>query len=64
MVKKLALETEQHPNPHYLEWLKKGTEVVVPKCCFVSFSIGVRDKDKMWCNVVAMDACHLLGRPW
>jgi hypothetical protein len=31
----------------------------------VSFSIGVRYKDKMWCDVVAMDACHLLlGRPW
>jgi hypothetical protein len=31
----------------------------------VSFSIVVRYKDKMWCDVVAMDACHLLlGRPW
>ena len=31
VVKKLALETEQHPNPYHLEWLKKGTEVVVSK---------------------------------
>jgi hypothetical protein len=30
----------------------------------VSFSLGVKYKDKMWCDVVAMDACHLLlGRP-
>ena len=29
------------------------------------FSIGIRYKDKMWCDVIAMDACHLLlGRPW
>jgi hypothetical protein len=65
VVKKLALETEQHPNPYHLEWLKKGNVVVVSKCCLVSFSIGDRYKDKMWCDVVAMDACHLLlGRPW
>ena len=65
MVKKRALETEQHPNPYRLKWLKKGTEVVVSKLCLVSFSIEVRYKDKMWCDVVAMDACHLLlGKLW
>jgi hypothetical protein len=45
--KKLALETEQHPKPYRLEWLKKGNVVVVSKCCLVSFSIGDRYKDKM-----------------
>jgi hypothetical protein len=65
VVKKMALEMEQHPTPYCLEWLKKGTEVLVSKRCLVSFSIGVRYKDQMWCDVVAMDACHLLlGRPW
>jgi hypothetical protein len=65
VVEKLALETEKHPNPYRLEWLKKGNEVIVTKCCLVSFSIGNRYKDKMLCNVMAMDACHLLlGRPW
>jgi hypothetical protein len=65
VVEKLALETEKHPNPYRLEWLKKGNEVIVSKRCLVSFSIGSRYKDKMWCDVVAMDACHLLlGRPW
>jgi hypothetical protein len=64
-VEKLALETEKHPNPYRLEWLKKGNEVVVSKRCLVSFSIGSRYKDKMWCDIVAMDACHLLlGRLW
>ena len=58
VVMKLALETEQHPNPYHLEWLKKGNEVVVFKCCLVSFSIRDRYKDKMWCDVMARDACH------
>lgn len=32
---------------------------------FVYFSIGNNYKDKVWCDVVAMDACHiLLGRHW
>jgi hypothetical protein len=64
VVEKLALETEKHPNPYRLEWLKKGNEVIVTKRCLVSFSIGDRYQDKMLCDVVAMDACHLLlGRP-
>jgi hypothetical protein len=65
VVDKLALEMEKHPKPYRLEWLKKGNEVIVSKHCLVSFSIGSRYKDKMWCDIVTMDACHLLlGRPW
>ncbi|KAB2623199.1 hypothetical protein D8674_025381 [Pyrus ussuriensis x Pyrus communis] len=31
----------------------------------IPFSIGTNYKDKVWCDVVPMDACHiLLGRPW
>ena len=31
----------------------------------VSFSINATYKDHIWCDVVSMDACHLLlGRPW
>lgn len=39
--------------------------MTVSKRCLVSLSIGSIYKDKIWCDVVAMDACHLLlGRPW
>ncbi|XP_059451071.1 uncharacterized protein LOC132181857 [Corylus avellana] len=64
-VRKLGLVMEKYPTPYRLEWLKKGDEVIVSKRCLVNFSIGERYKDKVWCDVVAMDACHvLLGRPW
>jgi hypothetical protein len=48
-----------------LEWLKKGSKVIALKCCLVNFLIGTKYKDKTWCDMVAMDAYHLLlRRPW
>ena len=63
-VQKLGLTTKKHPNPYKLSWLKKGNELTVSKR-LISFSIGMKYKDNAWCDVVVMDACHLLlGRPW
>lgn len=65
MVDKLNLKTEEHPHPYKLSWFKKGNEVKVSKRCLVKFSIGKKYSDEVWCDVVPMDACHvLLGRPW
>ncbi|KAJ9544035.1 hypothetical protein OSB04_023742 [Centaurea solstitialis] len=65
MVEKLALSVEPHPEPYQLTWLKKGNIVKVNQRCLVQFSIGNRYSDKVWCEVIPMDACHvLLGRPW
>ncbi|GJY79710.1 reverse transcriptase domain-containing protein [Tanacetum coccineum] len=48
-----------------LVWLKKGGKVTVSKHVHVPFSVGNTYKDNVWCDVVPMDACHLmLGRPW
>nr|GEU30846.1 hypothetical protein [Tanacetum cinerariifolium] len=48
-----------------IELFKKGNEVNVDTRCLVSFSIGRKYFDNVWCDVVSMDACHvLLGRPW
>ncbi|KAI3760252.1 hypothetical protein L1987_50645 [Smallanthus sonchifolius] len=64
-VQKLALKTESHHKPYKLQWLKKGGEATVSKKALVSFSIGTTYKDDVVCDVVPMDACHLLlGRPW
>ena len=65
MVQKLPLKTEKHPQPYKLSWLQKGKSVQVDQRCLVNFSIGNKYRDEVWCDVVPMDACHLLlGRPW
>ncbi|GKB20420.1 putative nucleotidyltransferase, ribonuclease H, partial [Tanacetum coccineum] len=64
-VQKLGLKTVNRPKPYKLQWLKKGGEVTVSKRVLGAFSIGTTYKDSVWCDVVPMDACHLLlGRPW
>ncbi|XP_074318621.1 uncharacterized protein LOC141655439 [Silene latifolia] len=65
LVKKLNLSTQEHPHPYKLRWLRKGTEVRVDKQCLVPFSIENVYKDEILCDVVPMDAYHLLlGRLW
>ncbi|GJS56056.1 putative reverse transcriptase domain-containing protein [Tanacetum coccineum] len=65
MVEKLQLKTQDHPHPYHLTWLDKKKEFKVSKRCLVQFSIGEKYKDEVVCDVVPMDACHLLlGRPW
>nr|GEX46065.1 hypothetical protein [Tanacetum cinerariifolium] len=65
MFSKLGLKSEQHPQPYTFSWFRKGNEVKVSKRCLVKFLIGKKYKDEVWCDVVPMDACHvLLGRPW
>ncbi|PKU62895.1 RNA-directed DNA polymerase [Dendrobium catenatum] len=64
MVEKLQLDTTNHPKPYSLSWIQKTAEVQVNKRCLVNFSIG-HFKDQVLCDVVPMDACHLLlGLPW
>ncbi|GJX81570.1 putative nucleotidyltransferase, ribonuclease H, partial [Tanacetum coccineum] len=64
-VQKLGLKTENHPKPYKLQWLKKGGEVTVSKRVHVLFFMGNTYKNNVWCDVVPMDACHLLlSRPW
>ncbi|XP_065620600.1 uncharacterized protein LOC136063732 [Quercus suber] len=65
VVDKLRLATQDHPHPYKLSWFKKGNEVKVTKRYLVPFSIRKKYFDEVWCDVVPMDACHiLLGRPW
>ena len=64
-IQKLGLAIEKYLNPYKLSWLEKDNEVAVSKRCLISFFIGMKYKNKAWCDVVVMDACHLLlGRPW
>ena len=64
LVKKLNLETKPHPRPYKLQWLSEEGELRVDKQVEIQFSIG-KYKDKILCDVVPMEASHmLLGRPW
>lgn len=63
-VAKLALQTEAHPSLYALMWLQKGNTITVDRRVLITFSIGGSYCDSVWCDVVPMDACHLLlGRP-
>ncbi|GKV38614.1 hypothetical protein SLEP1_g46503 [Rubroshorea leprosula] len=65
IVEKLGLPIKDLAHPYKLQWLRKGNEVKAIKRCLVSFSIGNRYQDEVWCDVIPMDTCHLLlGRHW
>ena len=64
MVDKLNLQVVPHPKPYKLQWINENGELSVDKQVEIKFSIG-NYKDKVLCDVVPMEACHiLLGRPW
>lgn len=64
LVKKLGLRRYKVRTPYKMSWFKKGGEILVKHRCMVP--IQLKDyNDKLWCDVVPMDACHiLLGRLW
>ena len=64
VVKQLQLPIEKHPNLYSIGWIKAVERINVQERCRVSFSIG-KYTDEVYCDIVDMDACHLLfGRPW
>lgn len=64
MVEKLNLQVKPHPKPYKLQWINEDGKLTVDKQVKVEFSVR-NYKDKVLCNVVPMEACHiLLGRPW
>jgi hypothetical protein len=65
MVTKLRLKTEKHPSPYKIGWIRQGAEAKVTEICRIQFSIGQNYLDKVTCDVVEMDACHIiLGKSW
>ena len=64
MVESLGLQIEKHPKPYTIGWIKAAEKIRVTERCKVPFSIS-KYKDEVYCDIVDMDACHLLfGRPW
>nr|KAJ0206796.1 hypothetical protein LSAT_V11C500244450 [Lactuca sativa] len=64
MVAKLGLVTMNHPKPYALHWLDDNKNIKVTKHVMVGLTMGSY-KDDILCDVVPMDACHvILGHPW
>ncbi len=64
MVEKLELKRLKHPTHYKVSWLQKGHQLLVDEQCKVEFQI-CRYKDKVVCDIMPMDVCHiLLGKPW
>ncbi|KAL3726789.1 hypothetical protein ACJRO7_031655 [Eucalyptus globulus] len=65
LVDKLKLPTTKHPQPYKLQWLNQGNELKVTKHILIAFSIGQNYQDEVVCDVIPMEACHLLlDRLW
>ncbi|XP_059292551.1 uncharacterized protein LOC132046018 [Lycium ferocissimum] len=64
LVESMKFPTRKHTNPYKLQWFNECGEMRVNKPAIIKFSIG-KYQDEILCNVVPMQACHLLlGRPW
>ncbi|GJZ52625.1 putative nucleotidyltransferase, ribonuclease H [Tanacetum coccineum] len=65
LVHKLKLPVEKHSEPYSIVWITDSAGIRVIERCRVPLSIGKFYKDEVLCDVVDMNACHLLfGRPW
>jgi len=63
LVDKLALTIIPHLKPYKLQWLNESGDLAVQHQVKVKLSIG-KYEDSLLCDVVPMEACHvLLGRP-
>ncbi|GJT00803.1 putative nucleotidyltransferase, ribonuclease H [Tanacetum coccineum] len=65
LVKAFKLPTKPHPSPYQIGRIKKGLTLKVTKICKVTLAIGKHYNELVTCDVVDMEACHvLLERPW
>ncbi|GKB85267.1 transposon ty3-I gag-pol polyprotein, partial [Tanacetum coccineum] len=65
LVKAFKLPTEPHHSPCQIGWIKKVPALKVVEICKVPLAIGKHYNELVTCDVVDIEACHvLLGIPW
>ena len=65
MIEKLSLQAMAHPHQYNIQWLNQSKGLQVNSGCQITLSVGKSYQDQLWCDVIPMDACHvLLGRLW
>ena len=59
MVEKLNLKKSKHLVPYKVSWLHKGHQILVSEQREVDLQVGTY-KDKIACDIMPMDVCHVL----
>ena len=63
-MEKLKRKKFKHPTPYKVSWLQKNHQLLVNEKCETKLQLG-KYKDKIVCDVMPMDVCHiLLSVPW
>ena len=59
---KIGLKVESHPHPYNVNWVDKTIQPITQRCQVPIHMSSHRDH--VWCNVLDIDAAHiLLGKP-
>ena len=61
----MGLETQNHPRPYPLGWLKEKTQINVTRQCRLKFAITANYIDEVDLDVIPLDICGVvLGSPY
>lgn len=65
MVEKPKLAVSPHPSPYIIQWLSQRKGMLISCHYLLTLSIGKNYKNDLLCDIVNVDACHVLfKRPW
>lgn len=59
-MEELKLKSRPHTKPYQISWIKHGEGVKISEQCAVKLSIGNQYSDEVHCNIVDMDAAHII----